>query len=328
MGKISGPHPCGVAGDCSQMPCLSPLWATQHQNEEITLHPRQESALSSDEDYFELPCGRCPACHMVRVRSWAIRAHHESLMCTRPSNGVPIPNGCFITLTYDPDHLPAGSELDKSDWQKFIKRLRKKHKTKIRYLHCGEYGPNGGRPHLHACLFGIDFHWDRLVWKDGKSPEYISQTLTETWGNGFCSFGAISYATASYTAGYVTKKLSAHNHAYLRGIQDLENPNLTYIPQPEYVTMSLKPGLGADWFEEYWPDVYPADQVVIGGKTYKPPSFYDELLLRRDPALYARVMGERREHISNLGPTTHRALHARIQNFHAHPANQKTRKDL
>jgi hypothetical protein len=41
----------------------------------------------------------------------------------------------FITLTYDPDHLPSDGSLDVSHFQKFMKRLRKKiSPLKIRFL--------------------------------------------------------------------------------------------------------------------------------------------------------------------------------------------------
>jgi hypothetical protein len=44
----------------------------------------------------------------------------------------------FITLTYDPDHLPKDGSLNVVHFQKFMKRLRKKiSPLKIRFFHCG-----------------------------------------------------------------------------------------------------------------------------------------------------------------------------------------------
>lgn len=51
---------------------------------------------------------------------------------------------------------------------------------------------------------------------------------------------------------------------------------------PEYSTMSLKPGIGADWFKKYKDDVFPDDFVVIEGKRVKTPRFYLTLLERMD----------------------------------------------
>lgn len=63
---------------------------------------------------------------------------------------------CFLTCTYDEEHLP--SELDKTHVPKLIRAIRKKypHRT-IRYYACGEYGENTLRPHYHVLLFGMDW---------------------------------------------------------------------------------------------------------------------------------------------------------------------------
>jgi len=55
----------------------------------------------------------------------------------------------FLTLTYDDLHLPDNGSLDKTHYQKFMKRLRKELNPsgtkpedykKLRYFMCGEYG--------------------------------------------------------------------------------------------------------------------------------------------------------------------------------------------
>jgi hypothetical protein len=40
--------------------------------------------------------------------------------------------------------------------------------------------------------------------------------------------------------------------------------------------MSLKPGIGYEWYKKYRSDVYPHDYVVIRGQKVKPPKFYDK----------------------------------------------------
>ena len=86
---------------------------------------------------------------MKRSREWAIRCVHEASL-----NDV----NCFLTLTYDDDHVPAGLSLFYPDFQAFMKRLRARFSNvRVRFYMCGEYGDNFDRPHYHALLFGFDF---------------------------------------------------------------------------------------------------------------------------------------------------------------------------
>ncbi len=131
---------------------------------------------------MEVACSQCIGCRLDHAGMWASRIEHESSLYD-DSNG-----NCFITLTYDEEHLPQDWSLDKSHFQKFMKRLRKRYPQKIRYYHCGEYGENCrhgihttlcpgcnvGRPHYHAILFNIDFHDRVFGWSiKGNSALYI-----------------------------------------------------------------------------------------------------------------------------------------------------------
>ncbi len=70
---------------------------------------------------IELPCGRCLGCRLEKSKEWALRCVHEAKMHKENT---------FITLTYADEHLPQGSSLVKSHFQKFIRSLRKKNKKK------------------------------------------------------------------------------------------------------------------------------------------------------------------------------------------------------
>ena len=62
---------------------------------------------------------------------------------------------CFFTLTYDDENVPADYSVKLSDWQKFIRRTRKRIGLKgLRFAGGGEYGELGLRPHYHG-LFSI-----------------------------------------------------------------------------------------------------------------------------------------------------------------------------
>jgi hypothetical protein len=245
-------------------------------------------------------------------------------MHTRLVNGYPVPNGCFVTLTYDDDHLPADGSLHVEHFQKFCKRLRN-HLGPFRFLHCGEYGEQNGRPHYHALLFGLDFHEDREVFtQKGDQITWLSTTLSSIWSFGFTTLSPLTFATASYTAGYVVKKA---RDAQWRTWHDVYGANATVIAskKPEYITMSRKPGLGTSWFESYWQDVYPADRVRIAGATYRPPRFYDVLLERMDPVMYDQVISARVKFLEGRGPSSDNEIAARGADFSARLAMKKGR---
>ncbi len=188
---------------------------------------------------------------MARSRDWALRCVHEAQLHAKNS---------FITLTYNAESLPKDGSLCLNDWQKFAKRLRRKCGP-FRFFHCGEYGEENKRPHYHACIFGLDFVADRGLWKDdGRNPLFVSPVLSDTWGLGFASVGALSFKSAAYVARYVTKK----------AVGDLAKTEYEHV-RPPYVTMSRRPGIGSEWFAKFKSDVYPSDEVIFEGRRYRPP---------------------------------------------------------
>lgn len=216
-----------------------------------------------------IPCGRCIGCRLERSRQWAVRCTHESQL--HASNS-------FITLTYDAGNLPPYGSLVVSDFQKFMKKLRKalgKNGKRIRFFHCGEYGELEGRPHYHAIIFGYDFP-DKYKWRttDRGDTLYRSPLLESLWTAGSSEIGEVSFESAAYVARYSLKKVTgpmADEH-YSR--VNLDTGEIVKI-QPEYVTMSRRPGIGAGWFDKYRTDVYPRDQLTLRGKQMRPPRFYD-----------------------------------------------------
>lgn len=231
---------------------------------------------------FNLPCGQCIGCRLNYSRQWAIRIVHEAQM--HDSN-------CFITLTFDQANLDTRSNpnsLDVSEFQRFMKRLRKKFGENVRYFHCGEYGDKNLRPHYHAILFGVDFS-DKTLWsnRDGNKL-YISETLQRLWPYGFSTIGDVSFQSAAYVSRYILKKQTGEN---------AEDYYFRYDPltgegrgvEPEYCTMSrgnnlpedhpgATRGIGYSWLKKYKEDVYPHDYVVINNHKVKPPRYYDNCL--------------------------------------------------
>lgn len=205
-----------------------------------------------DDRPIQLPCGSCIGCRGRRAEDWTVRCVHEL--------EVPPPGyaqvGSFVTLTYSDAHLPEDGGLQVRDLQLLWKRLRNEG-LKFRYFACGEYGETNFRPHYHAIVFGVDFNQSQAA-------------LQEAWGKGFVSVGKASYASAKYVAKYAVKSSGAAR-AWV-------NPRTGEFVRRPFLTMSRKPGIGSAWFARYKGDVFPSDEVVLDGKTYRPPRFYDERL--------------------------------------------------
>lgn len=200
----------------------------------------------------------------------------------------------FLTLTYDPKHLPENGSLNKKHFQDFMKRYRwwAGHK-KIRYFHCGEYGETTARPHYHAIIFGHDFKDKKVHAVIGGNTLYTSQNLEELWGLGFCTIGEANFETAAYVARYVTKKITGKNALHHYNNIDTETGEVLSERIPEYVTMSRRPGVGKEWFDRFFTDVYPHDRVILNGKTMKPPKYYNAQYERLFPEDYEKVKAAR-----------------------------------
>lgn len=219
----------------------------------------------------------------------------------------------FLTLTYDPDHLPSDCGLDRSHVPGFLKRLRQSiAPAQVRYFQCGEYGATGSRPHYHIALFGYGFP-DRTRWATrGAHTTYRSAQLEQLWPFGHAEIGTLTFKSAAYIASYVTKKVKLSEHSTDRARLAFEakyqrlDPftGELFLVDQEHATMSLKPGLGEPWFRRYWRDVYPSDQVIMNGKAMKPPRYYDRLLERIEPDLLERVKKTRNANrdVSDLHP--------------------------
>lgn len=222
---------------------------------------------------IELPCGQCIGCRMRRASDWSLRVMHEASLW---------PVNCFVTLTYGRDKLPQFGSLYHRDFQLFLKRCRKYYNNKtVRFYMCGEYGPLNDRPHYHACMFNVDFREDRVP--SGRSASgqlfYTSPLLARLWSHGIVSVQDLTPETASYCARYIMKK--ALGRSSKDAYTDVDDDGVITERKPEYAAMSLKPGIGAKWFEKYSRDVFPHDFVVQNGVERQVPKYYDKLLHRK-----------------------------------------------
>ena len=129
-------------------------------------------------------CGKCHECKKARKSNYTVRARAEFQKYGSQR--------CFLlNLTVNPfcekKVFPNG-QLDHAEFQKFMKRLRKKIEThiskdiKIKYICGAEYGTENERPHFHVIIYG----WkpeDLKKWSstDKGFKQYRSQFVEECW---------------------------------------------------------------------------------------------------------------------------------------------------
>lgn len=262
------------------MPCYHPrdAWrsATRNPNGKRPLVFDATKGLSTHP--VTLPCGGCIGCRLDKARDWANRIMHEKQFHQLST---------FVTLTYEDAQLPKNGSLDLRHTQLFLKRLRKFHsqnnQNPIRFFLCGEYGETTFRPHYHAILFGVDFSDKRKHSENGQGHIlYRSNKLNELWGHGHCLTGQVTNQSAEYVARYCMKKVNgkmAEEHYQGR--------------KPEFITMSRRPGLGANFYEKYKDNLLARDFVTSKGKQAPVPKYYDRLLSKTDEETLAKIKTKR-----------------------------------
>lgn len=295
------------------MPCFSPLVGMQHKRTGGLCFRHDES----NGNKMEVACGQCLGCRLDRSRMWAVRIIHE---CSLHEDDA---GNCFITLTYDDEHVPADWSLRKSDFQKFMKRIRKAHEQRIRFFHVGEYGNrckhfpyveevkscvycNVGRPHYHGILFNCDFADKEIIGSHNGVIHYTSKRLQSFWPNGYVQIGEANFQSAAYIARYCLKKVTgvqADDHYY-----NVDEDGVAVFVEPEYCTMSRRPGIGFDFYKKFETDIFPSDEVPVPGVGVlkKVPRYYSEFLRSEDEGLHEEVKKLRRvfrsEHRSEYTP--------------------------
>lgn len=226
---------------------------------------------------FEVPCGKCVGCKMDKAREWAVRIRHEAQ--SHDSN-------VCLTLDYRPECLESWS-LEYSHFQGFMKRLRRRIGGGVRFFVAGEYGERFQRPHFHAILFGCWFR-DSLAMHNGK---FSSRLAEELWARGRVVIDRLNPAAAAYVAGYTLKKAKAA--AYADSVVNTATGELS-DRVPPFVRMSLKPGIGASWYERFGSDILPRDFAIVDGCKTKVPRYYFKKLKCSDP-VRAEEVAYRRE---------------------------------
>jgi len=264
---------------------------------------------------LQVSCGQCIGCRLEYSRQWAVRGMAEAHAWE---------NNCFITLTYNPEKVPKNGSLVLEDFQKFMKRLRRRcsgceeishPKTgepvkPIRVYYCGEYGDENQRPHYHAILFNFDFP-DKILYKEKDGYNlYTSEILNDLWTDpsdgvslGFASVGECNFDTIAYVARYMLKKIKGDakeqllTHTFYTSAGSINvdllptqrfNPFTGEIHDtiPEFSNCSRAWGIGKQYFDKYNEEIYVTDSVVYQGRECPPPRYFDSLLKSLDEDKY------------------------------------------
>lgn len=239
---------------------------------------------------LSVPCGKCAACQLNRSSEASLRAGLEQTYHK---------TGCFLTCTYDDEHLPPGFSLRKKDIQDFLKRLRMAVERaglgKIdAYFACGEYGGKFGRPHYHLLIFG----WspsDLRYYKDSysKLPIYTSEFVSRLWRNGYVFIGSASGKSAAYVARYTRKKQAPH-----QSLGDTRPAAFLLSSRRCKAKDGTCGGIGYKWFVDNWRELLKG-YIVDNGKRKPIPRYFLDKLRELHPLEYAELKDCRAFHAIN-----------------------------
>lgn len=227
---------------------------------------------STFERHIPVPCGRCPLCRRRRVNEWVFRMQKEDEVST---------SSYFVTLTYDTNFVPITKNgfltLDKSDVQKYMKRLRKAQAkttdTKIRYYFVGEYGTKNDRPHYHAIIFNV--HNEELIHK--------------SWNLGQVVIGTVGGPSIAYTVKYLDKpyKIPVHDRDDRQKEFQLQSKGLG----KNYLTKSMVAYHKADITRNY--------VTTQGGHKLPLPRYYRKKMYTEDEQRQQRAHARLRTAVSD-----------------------------
>lgn len=254
-----------------------------------------------------IPCGQCIGCRIRQREDWTTRIELEA-------RDYPKEEVWFITLTYDDDHVPgmivktgeimrkvqytwkAGEKRPSSvqillyeDIQKFLKRLRKAYRGKLRYFVAGEYGEQTARPHYHMILYGWKPTDLENLYKIHHNGYYNSKWLADLWGMGQIQIAQAVPETYRYVAGYVTKKMYEIDGKKANAYYELGQTK-------PFACMSLKPGLGDHYYQEHKKEIWRQGYIqCTNGKKAQIPRYYEKQMEAENPERLWRIKQNRQK---------------------------------
>ena len=169
--------------------CMNPNYVVWNRALNKWMFPSKKNLKEYGADWSKtlfVPCGKCPECKA----KWRTQLGQRMRWELEKYKG----NCCFLTLTVNKENLQKvfpGYSLDHTYFQKFMKRLRRHLEYrgftgKIKYLVCGEYGHDNGRPHFHAIIMGWRPDQEDLIFR-GKTKKHYekfeSKLIQRLWSD-------------------------------------------------------------------------------------------------------------------------------------------------
>lgn len=295
--RLYNPNDKEQSGRVYSLARFSELCGKQLKYEDLMYNPK----------VMLIPCGQCIGCRIRQREDWTTRIELEA-------RDYPKEEVWFITLTYDDDHVPGmivktgeimrkvqytwkpGEKRPSSvqillyeDIQKFLKRLRKAYRGKLRYFVAGEYGEQTARPHYHMILYGWRPTDLENLYKIHHNGYYTSKWLESLWGMGQIQIAQAVPQTYRYVAGYVTKKMYEIDGKKANEYYELGQTK-------PFACMSLKPGLGDHYYQEHKAEIWRQGYIqCTNGKQAQIPRYYEKQMEAENPQRLWRIKQNRQK---------------------------------
>lgn len=245
-----------------------------------------------------VPCRHCLSCRVDNIKSWEYRCKYEYI--SKPSAFVTLTyddyhlrfqNEGTLRATFSklPDSTGVGfcdfalrsgfsPTLDRAEFTSYIDSVRHKikrlpdgfcHSNRIdkdfKYIACGEYGDQFGRPHYHVIFFGLDF-------------SVCARFFKSSWIAGKVKVLPVLAGGIRYVLKYFEKNQS----------KEFDDKNyFDYGLEPPF--MSFSKGLGAGWFEANKESIAKYGMIKSGARWLPVPSYFARKYYRyNDDLLYNR----------------------------------------
>lgn len=239
-----------------------------------------------------VPCGSCPHCMKRKASHWSFRLMEEDKYSVESH---------FITLTYDPKHVPITRNgfmsLNRRDLQIFFKRLRRAHEPyycvrngasypRLKYYAVGEYGGSASRrPHYHILLFNCKLELIQDAWCCTQTRYRYHKCDCGGKHIGHVHYGRIAGASVGYTLKYVSKPRFTRMHR--NDDREAEFSVMSNLLGIGYLTDNMVEWHNKDWTNRAYCN-------LSGGQIISMPRYYkNRLYTREEQRVIADISFER-----------------------------------